>query len=159
MMTSFSKSLKKFIFFKVSKISGVANSPTTEYLYNLLLINHHSTNELNSILLLKEGKEKILNKIRSYWKKCNSQFNIHTHEDRDYLLQDRVLNDTLLSAIKHESLMHFMYMCLYSMFTISYSKHHTKEKNPKQTAVCKLGLSSIDLSQFRTVWGSFSHFQ
>lgn len=54
--------------------------------------------------------------------------------------------------------------CVYTpMFTISYPKHHTKKKQTTQpktnSTVCKLGLSSIDLSRFRTAWGSFSRFQ
>lgn len=64
-----------------------------------------------------------------------------------YLLQDRVLNDTLLLAVKHESFMHFMHVSLYSMFTKykgsmfirSYSKQGIKKK---ETTVCELGLSA-----------------
>lgn len=59
---------------------------------------------------------------------------IHKHEDMDYLLQDRVLKDTLLSTTKHEH-MHFMHVCLYSMFTISYPKHHTKITKPNKTVL------------------------
>jgi len=74
----------------------------------------------------------------------------------DYLLQHGVLNDTFVSATNHESLVHFMHESIlhvyYILLQASYTKKNKKENKTTPTqprtnsTVCKLGLSSTDLS-------------